>query len=72
LEPDISWNHPSIDLPGRFPLGNLLHFAAFFDDVDPLEALLDVLEIPINFTGSSKAPHSKNPLSQSVGHQLVT
>jgi ankyrin repeat protein len=42
-------------LPGRFPLGGPLHFAAFFDDANFVEALLKVFKIPINFTGSSES-----------------
>jgi ankyrin repeat protein len=53
-DPDISWNHPSIDLPGRFPLGSPLHFAAYFNNPTCMEALLEDFSIPINFTGSSE------------------
>jgi hypothetical protein len=37
---DTSWNHPSIDLLGRFPVGTPLHSATFMDNGHCVEALL--------------------------------
>lgn len=52
---DISWNHPSIDLPGRFPLGSPLHFAAHSDNVKCMKTLLNELSVSANLTGSSES-----------------
>ena len=54
-DPDISWNHPSIDLPGRFPLGSPLHFAVYSDNIECTKALLEELSVSINLTGSSES-----------------
>jgi len=52
---DVFWNHPSIDLPGRFPLGTPLHTAAFCDSSICIDALGKVLtNSMINYMGPSE------------------
>lgn len=37
---DISWNHPLIDLPGKFPLGTPFHYATFCNSPSWVQELL--------------------------------
>lgn len=37
---NISWNHPFIDLPGKFPLGTPFHYAAYFNNPSLVQVLL--------------------------------
>lgn len=54
--PDVPWNYPSIDLPGRFPLGSPLHFAMFADSAQCTRAILSHFQdvLPLNWKGSSE------------------
>ncbi|KAF1830818.1 ankyrin [Decorospora gaudefroyi] len=52
--PDMTWNHPSMDLPGRFPLGSPLHFTAFVDGCTPLRAAIEYWKIPLGWQGASE------------------
>jgi ankyrin repeat protein len=55
---NIAWNHPLIDLPGKFPLGTPLHYAAYFNSPLLVELLLNPLSKEctanvVNMKGSS-------------------
>ncbi len=52
---DISWNHPSVDLPCRFPLGTPVHFCTFADDGKATKILVDRFQSLLNDTGSSES-----------------
>ena len=69
-EPDravISWNHPCIDLSGRFPLDSPLHYAAYFNDPDCVTAFTDILKIPVN----RKEISEMTPVEFAVSRQRV-
>lgn len=52
---DITWKHPSIDIPCRFPLGTPMHFCVFADNGDVARVLSSQLRLPLNSTGSSES-----------------
>lgn len=52
--PEITWNHPSIDLPGYFPSGCPLHFAAYLNNAICTEALIKYHPTHINNYGSDE------------------
>lgn len=52
--PEITWNHPSIDLPGHFPSGCPLHFAAYLNNVKCTEAFVKYHPTHINHYGSDE------------------
>ncbi|KAF7553407.1 hypothetical protein G7Z17_g3648 [Cylindrodendrum hubeiense] len=51
---NMTWNHPSIDLPGRFPIGSPFQYAAFFNNAACVKAYIDLLRIPANWPGCSE------------------
>ena len=55
LKADITWNHPTIDPPGAFPLGSPLHFAVHCHQPHAIDTLLRSFSGSnhINFPGSS-------------------
>lgn len=56
--PEITWNHPSIDLPGKFPSGYPLHFAAYLNNAICTEALVKHHPTHINYYGSDEQKES--------------
>jgi len=49
----MTWNHPSIDMPGSFPLGSPLHYAAFANSGASVGACVELLRVPLNWPGDS-------------------
>lgn len=65
--PEISWNHPSIDLPGNLPSGCPLHFAAYFNHATCTEALVNYRPNHINSYGSDDSDEEKeSPLEYAI------
>lgn len=62
--PEISWNHPSIDLPGNFPSGCPLHFTAYLNNATCTEALVKYRPNHINSHGSDEVRES--PLEYAI------
>lgn len=65
--PDMTWNHPSVDFPGMFPLGSPLHYAMFFNSPIYAKSMINYFGIPLDWTGSSEV----SPLEYGIARQKI-